>query len=246
MLPVVSGLAGIFLPGASCCAPRSSSDYQNVHLTARDVFDPGGDAHRSLIHPVTFAKRALRERNARQRAGMPYAELARVLVYRGLPHVDHDWEQHRRCLDQATQWRSDGARVDLRDLKYTYGRGADGRPVRDVNGKKLPVGRPREKGIDVLCALACLREAVDPSIDLVVLASRDTDLVPVLDELYDFRGADPDRYARIETVAWFDPQARRQGRFAGGSLQATGRRRIWNTNLDRACYTASLDRNTYR
>lgn len=65
-------------------------------------------------------------------------------MYRGLHHVDHDWEQNRRCLDQATRWRADGA----------------------------------------------------------FLASRDTDLVPALDEVYDFHGAEPDRYAIIETVAW--------------------------------------------
>jgi len=221
-------------------------DYQNVHLTARDVFDPGGDPHESLIHPTTFAKRALVERNSRQRPGMSHAELSRVLVYRGLHHVDHDWEQNRRCLDQATRWRTDGAIVELRDLKYTYQRGADGKAILDVNGKKVPTGRPKEKGIDVLCALACIREAVDPDVDLVVLASRDTDLVPVLDELYDFRGADPSRYAKIETIAWFDPQARREGRYAGGSLRPTAPRRIWNTNLDRSCFDASIDRNTYR
>lgn len=218
-------------------------DYQNVHLTARDVFDPGGDPHDSLITPVQFARRALIERNARQREGMPHAELSRVLVYRGLPHVDHDWEQNRRCMDQATQWHQDGATVELRDLNQ---RGADGQPIRDANGKKVPVGRPKEKGIDVLCALACVREAVAPDVDLVVLASRDTDLVPVLDELYDFRGADPERYAKIETVAWFDSQARADGRYAGGNLRPTGPRRIWNTNLDRACYEASIDRVDYR
>ena len=160
-------------------------DYQNVHLTARDVFDPHGDAHVSLIRPMSFAKQAVAERNRRQQPGMPHAELSRVLVYRGLPHVDYDWEQNRRCLDQASQWRIDGAIVELRDLKYSFQCGADGRAIFDVNGKKVPTGRPKEKGIDVLCALACVREAVDPDIDLVVLASRDTDLVPVLDEYTD-------------------------------------------------------------
>lgn len=29
-------------------------DYQNVHLTARDVFDPHGDSHNSLVHPMLF------------------------------------------------------------------------------------------------------------------------------------------------------------------------------------------------
>lgn len=221
-------------------------DYQNVHLTGRDVFDPGGDPHLSLIDPMAFARRGVQERNSRQREGHPHASVERVFVYRGLPHVDYDWEQNRRCVDQATRWRSDGAVVELRDLKYRFQMGADRQPVLDVNGKKIPVGRPKEKGIDVLCALACVRESMDAEVDLVILASRDTDLVPALDELYDLRGQDADRFARIETVSWFDPTAKKDGRFAGGNLRPSGQRRIWNTNMDRACFEASLDRRDYR
>jgi uncharacterized LabA/DUF88 family protein len=221
-------------------------DYQNVHLTAHDTFNRRGNKHDSLIHPMQFAKRAIVERNSRQREGYEHAVLARVTAFRGRPHADYDWEQNRRCVDQAIQWRADGAVVELRDLKYTYLRGADGRAVKDVNGKKEPVGRPMEKGIDVLCALAAVREAAAPDIDLVILASRDTDLVPVLDEVYDFHRIDPKQYAAIETVSWNNPNARREGGYNGGSLRPSGTRRIWNTNLDRACYDASLDRKDYR
>lgn len=221
-------------------------DYQNVHLTARDVFAPHGDSHDSLVHPMLFSARALQARNSRQRSGHPAAELTRVSVYRGLPHVDHDWEQNRRCLDQASQWRADGAVVELRDLKYRYQLDAAGRPILDIHGKKVPVGRPKEKGIDVLCALACVREARRSDVDLVILASRDTDLVPALDELYDLRGSDPAHNARIETVSWLNRRWREEGAMSGGSLSPTAPRRIWNTNLDRSCYSASLDRNSYR
>jgi hypothetical protein len=220
-------------------------DYQNVHLTAKDVFDPQGHEHDSLIHPMQFAKRALMERNARQRDGYPHAELGRVIVFRGLHHADHHWEQHRRCQDQATQWRADGAEVHLRDLKYQYERDAGGRPLIDVHGKKVPKGRPKEKGIDVLCALACVREAALADVDLVILASRDTDLIPALDEVSDFHSAEPQRYSRIETVSWFNKKARAEGAMSGGSLMPTQPRRIWNTNLDRACYEASIDRGAY-
>ena len=221
-------------------------DYQNVHLTAYDVFNPGGDRHDSLIHPMQFAKRAIQERNARQRAGFPQASVERVTVFRGLHHVNYDWEQNRRALDQATQWRADGVDVQLRDLKYSFQLGAGGQPIRDINGHKIPIGRPKEKGIDVLCALACVREAARSDVDLVVLASRDTDLIPVLDEVYDFRGADPKRYAGIETFSWFNKNWKREGAKSGGSLLPTAPRRIWNTNLDRSCYDASIDRNNYR
>lgn len=160
--------------------------------------------------------------------------------------MDYDWEQNRRCIDQAIQWRRDGVVVELRDLKYRYRVDTAGRPVLDMYGKKIPEGRPKEKGIDVLCALACVREASRPGIDLVILASRDTDLVPALDEVYDLRAQEPERYAKIETASWLNREARAEGGMSGGSLKPTGTRRIWNTNLDRACYEASLDRKHYR
>lgn len=215
-------------------------DYQNVHLTARDIFAPGPDAHRALIHPVHFARRALHERNARQRPGHPHAELHGVFVYRGLPHVDYDTEQNRRCLEQARQWRQEGAVVELRDLKYRHQMGGGGRPVLDIHGKKIATGPGREKGIDVLVALACIREARHPDVDLVILASRDTDLVPVLDEVSDLWSTDRERIARIETISWFE-----KGLRSYGSLRPTPPRRIWNTNLNRACFEASLDRTNY-
>ncbi|MGO4533360.1 hypothetical protein [Leifsonia sp. 2MCAF36] len=221
-------------------------DYQNVHMTAHDVFDPRGELHASLIHPIQFAQRAIVERNERQRQGMEHAVLSRTIVFRGRHNVDHHWEQHRRCNDQAAQWQKDGAIVELRDLKYTYQLGANREPILDINGKKVPNGRPKEKGIDVLCALALVREAARPDVDVVILASRDTDLVPALDEVHDFRGADPTTYAKVETVAWFNRRFREEGSVSGGALQPTSPRRIWNTNLDRSCFEASIDRNTYR
>lgn len=210
-------------------------DYQNVHLTARDVFAPHAPTHRSLIHPVFFAKRAVHERNSRQRPGYPQAAPIRVLVYRGLPHVDYDPAQHARNLAQRERWLKDGATaVELRDLKYEHQRGADGKPILDIHGKKIAVGPGREKGIDVLVALACVREAQREDVDLVVLASRDTDLVPVLDEVCDMpRG-------RIETVTWYEKGGRNFG-----SLRPTAPRKIWNTNMGSACYQASLDPNQY-
>jgi uncharacterized LabA/DUF88 family protein len=221
-------------------------DYQNVHMTAHDVFDPRGELHESLIHPVQFARRAITERNERQRDGMEHATLSRTIVFRGRHNVDHHWEQHRRCNDQATRWQEDGAIVVLRDLKYTYQLGANREPILDINGKKIPVGRPKEKGIDVLCALALVREAARPDIDLVILASRDTDLVPALDEVFDFRAAEPARYAKVETVAWFNRGFREENCMSGGALLPTRPRRIWNTNLDRGCFEASIDRSSYR
>lgn len=219
-------------------------DYQNVHLTARDIFNKDGQAYESLIHPQRFAETVVRVRNARQREGYPHATLQETIAFRGLPHSQYNWEQNRRCNAQAARWREDGATIELRDLKYRFEIAADGRPATDVYGHKIPIGPGREKGIDVLVALTCLRKAIQDDVDLVILASRDTDLVPVLDSLTEMHAKDP-TVARIETASWYDCEARRERRFAGGSICPTNGARIWNTNLDRSCYEASLDRNNY-
>lgn len=219
-------------------------DYQNVHLTAYDIFNPGGNRHDSLIHPQFFAQTVIRTRNEHQREGHPSAVLRKAIAFRGLPHTEYDWEQSRRCSAQAAQWRADGATVELRDLKYPFQRAADGHPATDIHGHKIPSGPGREKGIDVLVALTCLRQALLEEVDLVILASRDTDLVPVLDTLIDMRSQDP-TVAKIETTSWYDREAKRQKRFAGGSIRPGRGMRVWNTNLDRGCYEASLDRNDY-
>lgn len=217
-------------------------DYQNVHLTARDVFGPNDEAHDWLIHPMLFARAAVARRNQIQREGHPHAEVATVVAFRGMPHSEYDPDQHRYAAAQASQWRADGVTMQTRDLTYNYQRAADGTPVRDINGRKIVTGPGREKGIDVLCALECVIQAQRAEIDLVMLASRDTDLVPALDHVYDLHGRDPHHTSRIETLTWWDPQ----GTTHLGSLRPSGGRRIWNTNLDRSVATASLDRNDYR
>lgn len=72
--------------------------------------------------------------------------------------------------------------VQLHPLKYSYELDANGRKVRDHDGTLLLKDKPREKGVDVLCALALVREARNPDIGLVILASHDSDLDPALDE----------------------------------------------------------------
>ncbi|NMH98748.1 NYN domain-containing protein [Pseudonocardia sp. K10HN5] len=78
-----------------------------------------------------------------------------------------------------------------------------GNAVRD--GRFIVKGTPREKGVDVRCALTFVREARQPDIDLVILASHDSDLDPALDE------AAALGMAKVETFCWVDPQ-RKPGR----------------------------------
>ena len=207
-------------------------DYQNVHLTAHDLFPRtrGRRPHETLVDPLLFAQRLLKVRNALQRSGLPQATLRQVLVYRGEPSNRHDPKMYARSQAQKAQWERDRrVSVTLRPLKYRLEFGADGRPALDVHGRSLVLEK-REKGVDVLCALAVVREAQHRAVDLVILASHDSDLEPALDEAVRM-GA-----AKVETFTWHDPSQpwRRQLRLSDG-------RNLWNTRLSEVDFEASRD-----
>jgi len=137
-------------------------DYQNVHLTGAGLFQPNAPLHDCLVHPLHYSNRLINVRNQNQRAGQPEATLEKVLVYRGLPSSQIDAKPYARNLAQRTEWERDArVTVTLRPLKYTYQRTADGRKATDDRGVPVVTGR-QEKGVDVLCALALMREARDP------------------------------------------------------------------------------------
>jgi uncharacterized LabA/DUF88 family protein len=99
----------------------------------------------------------------------------------------------------------------------------------------MTIGKPQEKGIDVLCALAVVREAADPDIDLVILCSQDTDLEPALDEAIALGSA------KVETASWFDPASPHSSR----EIRPARGTRIWNTRLNATAFAACRDRNVY-
>lgn len=116
--------------------------------------------------------------------------LRKVLVYRGVPSPEHDSKGYDRNQAQKAHWERDKrVEVTLRPLKYEYERAVDGHPATDARGARIVVGK-NEKGVDVLCALAAVRESQDPATDLVILASSDTDLAPALDEVRRIEGRD--------------------------------------------------------
>lgn len=213
-------------------------DYQNVHLTGHGLFASTQQLprHQTLVDPLMFAMHLLRERNGRQHPGMAHAQLRRVLVYRGEPSPEHDAPGYARNQAQKSQWERDArVKVTLRPLKYEYERDQHGRHATDSQGRKILVGRPREKGVDVLCALATVREAQDPDTDVVILASSDSDLAPALDEVQVLGSA------KIETCCWYDATRR-----IGYQLHPTDRsRRVWNTRLNEDVFRATWDPTHY-
>lgn len=212
-------------------------DYQNVHLTGHGLFDSTRNLpkHETLVDPLLFAAGLLRARNAIQQPGQSMAVLRKVLVYRGLPAPEHAPDAYARNLAQKAQWERDRrVEVTLRPLKYEYQRAADGRPATDADGRKIVTG-VKEKGVDVLCALALVREAQDAATDLVILASSDTDLAPALDEVRRLA------CAKVETCCWYDRALRR-----GYQVHPTDRSRpLWNTLLDEQVFRASWDLTQY-
>lgn len=212
-------------------------DYQNVHLTGVGLFESGQPPHEHLIHPLRYAKQVVAYRNQNQKPGYAHAEVAKVLVYRGLPSSDIDASSYQRNLAQRTEWQRDPrVVVRHRPLKYDFQRDGDGRKVTDQQGRYLTIGKPREKGIDVLCALAVIREARCPDTGLVILCSQDSDLEPALDEALALRSA------KIETASWFDPAYPHKSHEIHPA-QAT--QRIWNTRLTATAFAACRDPRNY-
>lgn len=194
-------------------------DYQNMHLTGATIFDQQATLQRQLLDPYKLAQQIIKARTDEPNEQNP-THIA-VYVFRGHPTAEKNPTGYRRTEEEKQQWEetSNGTvKVTLRPLKYTR-----------IN---LPDGTTRtiaqEKGIDVLCALTLVRLAQSGDYDVVVLASRDTDLAPALDE------ANRHGQAKIEAVKWYDPtQKHTHGRIKTET-------RVWTTNLTREHHTRSL------
>jgi hypothetical protein len=166
-------------------------------------------------------------RNSRTSNFELLAELSRVEVYRGLPSSIHDPRDHASNLEQMKRWTQDPRlSVTHRNLKY------------DLSPSTFPDGRPKkysskvEKGIDVLCALAIMRNANSNLIDLVIVASHDSDLEPAVEE-----AQSQSKRTKLETVSWFNPKYK----FARSKMNPKTSTPIWNTALGQEVFRDSFD-----
>lgn len=206
-------------------------DYQNVHITGAKLLGSQYGNHQHYIDPIRFAETLIEERNSRIREGYAIANVSKVLVYRGLPSNIHNPTQYARNLTQAAFWERDKrVIVTHRPLKYVFERDELGKVVLGVNGSKIPIGK-QEKGIDVLCALALVREV--RTADLVILASQDTDLIPAINE------ATALRLGKVETCSWY-LKGNHSSREIRSELVP-----VWNTRLDANNFDKSRDTNDY-
>lgn len=189
-------------------------DYQNLHLSGHEVFGAyQAPVHASLIHPGQFANEVESARNALVHHQMKITE---VHVYRGQPSSDREATSAARNKSQTAEWTRDRrVTVHSRTLRYPH----EGGP-------------PREKGVDVMLAVDLIRCSMMKRADVIILASRDTDLLPALEAAYDVDGS------FVEVTGW---AVGSRLRFRG----PTGRRPLWHTGLDSAAFQRSLDQRDY-
>lgn len=65
--------------------------------------------------------------------------------------------------------------MHLRSLRYRVDPDASNKPILDVNGTPSIIEK-REKGVDVLCALAVVREAQQAGHRVIIVALHDGDV----------------------------------------------------------------------
>lgn len=186
-------------------------DYQNLHMSAGEAFAPPGISVRdTLVHPGLFADQVMAAREQRGRGGT----LSEIHVYRGQANSNKEKALAAATQAQASWWSRD-SRVHMhrRALKYPQG---------------WPTKPAREKGVDVLLAIDFVRCALRNQADILILASRDTDLVPALEMATELDGK------RVEVAGW-----------AGTSRLRLSGADLWCTYVDGAGFVSSRDRRPY-
>ena len=151
-------------------------DYQNAYRRARSVVYPnpqsGRDGH---LKPMDLGQLVAARGSV---DGTPYT-LSEVRVYSGQPNPRVDLRTFAAHRKQSQSWRSAGATVIERELRY-------------------PQGRPQEKGIDVALAVDFVRLALQGAYDVGVMMSTDNDLLPALETVRDHGPSG----CRVEVAAW--------------------------------------------
>lgn len=208
-------------------------DYQNVHLTGHEVFNQHRPVHEALIDPVRYARAIERVKNS---ASDPqfHVSITKIDVYRGLPHDQVDPDGYRRNLAQRAAWMTSPAAPGRLTVTYrplTYRKRYDGAARKSIIDESVP---PTEKGVDVLVALSICRHARDETVDTVIVASRDSDLLPAFEEVLD------EGNAQVEAVKWYNPEAP----WTKGSLRIPGRH-LWTTSLGAEQFRAAVDPRDY-
>lgn len=186
-------------------------DYQNVHFTAWECFSSyGTPVYDCLIDPGRFADQVLAAREERNFAEV---DLTEIHVFRGWPSRRNEGTQHARVQRQASNWTRDRrVKMHLRTLQYP---------------RDWPDEPAKEKGVDVELAIEVVRSGITSTADVVIVATRDTDIVPALDLV------SASTSAVVELATW-DGQS---------ELKLASRPRV--VRLGRAAFSRSRDTRNY-
>ena len=189
-------------------------DAQNVRNGARNAFFENVSGHISgQIDPIKYA-RLLIDRSNRPRI------LAEVRIYTGRPESGRDPRTYAAHMKQCATWTRAGATVITRTLKYP---------------PDWPETRAQEKGVDVALAVDLVAGAVQEEYDAAVVASTDTDLLPAIEFVYNYKGP---HGPSIEVSAWHSHTSSRE-------LRITGPGWIWCHRLNLGDYLAVEDTTDY-
>ncbi|MGZ0069446.1 NYN domain-containing protein [Microbacterium arborescens] len=171
-------------------------DYQNVHLSAWECFEPNMPVHHSLIDPGKFADEVQRVRNSLVHTQVT---IEKIHVYRGQPSSEREVDAAARNKAQAAAWERDRrVKVHSRTLRYP---------------RDWPETPSREKGVDVMLAVTLMRASIERWADVLILGSRDTDLLPALEAARTIDGS------IVEVAGW---RAKSRLRIPNERLWATG------------------------
>lgn len=146
-------------------------DYQNVYHGAREAFGRERDGH--AVGQV-FPRRVGVLLTDRGRVIDSERRLEKVVTFRGEPSSKHSPKGQAACDRQIRFWRAQAAvEAVTRPLKY----------YRYCDEEGNEQWAPREKGIDVLIALAMVVGAIRDEYDVAVLFSCDSDLLPAIEQV---------------------------------------------------------------
>lgn len=192
-------------------------DYQNLYHGSRQSFDWGHEPPWvGQTSPLRLGS-LLCHMGTRMDASR---QLVGVKVHRGLPSPDRSPTGNAACQRQVEEWnRHPLVEAVTRPLSY--------RPIEWDQAGVAVEWEVREKGIDVLVALAIVMGAMKNEYDVAVLCSRDSDLMPALE-------ATQDLGKRVEVMSW---GSARPWRING--------RQIWCHNLDPQHYDQVSDEVDY-
>jgi hypothetical protein len=172
-------------PASAAAASRRVAvfiDYQNCYGAARETFfSPLDPRHLGGVNPTKLA-------HVMAAQGPGDYQLVYVGVYCGIAERRKDLPTFQARTKQIVVWRADGAVVFARPLRYPIGWTLGG------------LIKAEEKGVDVKLSIDAVMMAVRDMYDVAILASADSDLVPVAEALLELKATKGK--PAVEAIAW--------------------------------------------